>query len=80
MSDEQQGLEIEINTANNEETGEPLVVLRIGEQVNVLDLKTSFDVGQALMRAVSVSKLEKLEDEPEKSALILPSHEIKTLN
>jgi len=77
MSEIKQGLEIEINTANAEGTGEPLVVFKLGDVTTVLDLKTAFDVGQALMKAVSASKIE---DEPEKSALILPSHEIKTLN
>lgn len=73
---ESKDLEIEIHTANTD-TGEPVVAVRIGENVSILPLDIALEVGQALIKAVAASKVE---DEPEKSALILPSHEIKTLN
>ena len=72
---EAKSFEIQINTGNTE-SGEPVVVIQFGDTVTILQLDTAMDVGQALIKAVASSKI--LEEA--KAGLIIPQHDIKTLN
>lgn len=47
-------MEIEINTANAN-SGEPLIVVKIGDALTVLDLQTATDISHALTQAVAKS-------------------------